>query len=359
MIKKWKKAAALVVMTTTLFAGTLNVSAEGVKDVFDAKYYADTNTDLKAIYGYDEKALYNHYITYGIKEGRCGSQTFNVAAYRMAYPDLAAAFGDNWDAYVNHYFTVGKVEGRTAGTPGATGATGAAGSTGTVGAAGNQQTVTAQPINTYIQHGSKFYNSDWAPQAYETTDKAYGPEAYISCYADDGFPDKITCKRELYIKDSDYWNTVSASDGYEIKTLRFAVRTTLEGVRIGKNGGYGINALYTGDFDYTKWVIGWESANAVNKPKQHTASSNGENVTSYSDAFAVNYNGVQYAGCYVQVNMQYTRYVGLAHAFYDVTVCLPKGYNDFAISVSYPTESYNQQTKKYYIHTRTKYIPMP
>ena len=118
MSKKWKRMAALVVAVTTMFAGTLTVSAEGVKDVFDAKYYADTYSDLKAAFGYDEKALYNHYVTYGLSEGRCGSPTFNVVEYRKAYADLEAAFGDNWDAYVNHYFEFGKAEGRTAGTVG-------------------------------------------------------------------------------------------------------------------------------------------------------------------------------------------------------------------------------------------------
>lgn len=119
MSKKWKRAVALVVAVTTMFACTLTVSAEGVKDVFDAKYYADANEDLKAVFGYDENALFNHYMTCGLSEGRCGSPTFDVALYRNAYPDLEAAFGDNWDAYVNHYFTVGQAEGRTAGTPGA------------------------------------------------------------------------------------------------------------------------------------------------------------------------------------------------------------------------------------------------
>ena len=131
--------AALVVSVTTMFTGTLTVSAEGVKDVFDAKYYADTYSDLKAAFGYDEKALYNHYMTFGLGEERCGSPTFNVVEYRKAYADLEAAFGDNWDAYVNHYFEFGKAEGRTAGT---------GESTVTSSTAENQQTAATQSGGT-------------------------------------------------------------------------------------------------------------------------------------------------------------------------------------------------------------------
>ncbi|MBD5481039.1 MAG: hypothetical protein HDR15_00695 [Lachnospiraceae bacterium] len=90
----------------------------GVKDVFDASYYADSYADLKEAFGYDENALLQHYMTYGLNEGRSASTVFNVAAYRAAYADLEAAFGDDWNAYVNHYYTYGITEGRTAGVSG-------------------------------------------------------------------------------------------------------------------------------------------------------------------------------------------------------------------------------------------------
>lgn len=38
--------------------------------VFDAEFYANTYPDVKAAFGNDEKALYNHYVTYGKAEGR-------------------------------------------------------------------------------------------------------------------------------------------------------------------------------------------------------------------------------------------------------------------------------------------------
>ena len=38
--------------------------------LFDAEYYANTYPDVKAVFGNDEKALYNHYVQYGKAEGR-------------------------------------------------------------------------------------------------------------------------------------------------------------------------------------------------------------------------------------------------------------------------------------------------
>ena len=47
--------------------------------VFDAEYYANTYPDVKAAFGNDEKALYNHYIKYGKAEGRLGVAPQNDA----------------------------------------------------------------------------------------------------------------------------------------------------------------------------------------------------------------------------------------------------------------------------------------
>lgn len=116
-MKKFYKrfAVALAAAAMIMLSGSVNVSAAGVKDVFDAEYYADSYEDLKAAFGYNEAALYNHYITFGLTEGRCASLVFDVVEYRRSYQDLEEAFGDNWDAYVDHYMNFGIAEGRTAG----------------------------------------------------------------------------------------------------------------------------------------------------------------------------------------------------------------------------------------------------
>lgn len=42
----------------------------GTIDEFNYTAYADRYPDLKNVFGYDKEALYNHYITFGINEGR-------------------------------------------------------------------------------------------------------------------------------------------------------------------------------------------------------------------------------------------------------------------------------------------------
>ena len=42
---------------------------------FDYRFYADTYADLKNAFGYNEGSLRNHWLTYGINEGRVSSST--------------------------------------------------------------------------------------------------------------------------------------------------------------------------------------------------------------------------------------------------------------------------------------------
>lgn len=78
------------------------------KYVFDSKYYADKHKDIKAAFGYDEQELVNHFINYGIKEGRASSPTFNVKYYITAHSDIKAAFGsNNYQAAYNHFLNYG------------------------------------------------------------------------------------------------------------------------------------------------------------------------------------------------------------------------------------------------------------
>ena len=117
-MKGWKGRTALAAAGAMMLSCSMNVAAAGVRDVFDAEYYADAYADLKEAFGNDAEALLQHYVTCGLSEGRFGSKVFDIAEYRNAYPDLDAAFGDNWDAYVNHYVTFGITEGRTVGVYG-------------------------------------------------------------------------------------------------------------------------------------------------------------------------------------------------------------------------------------------------
>ena len=82
--------------------------------VFNPTYYADKYADLKKTFGNDDKALFNHFLTYGMKEKRQAIATFNVVAYMNYYADLRQAFGNDYPKYYEHYCVYGYKEGRKA-----------------------------------------------------------------------------------------------------------------------------------------------------------------------------------------------------------------------------------------------------
>ena len=120
MFKKTFKTILTTALAITVFASNaMTASAAPMKvdvaDLFDAKYYAEENADVKAAFGYDEQALLNHYLQHGMKEGRNFSKAFNITLYKKLYSDLAQVFGNNWEMYVRHYLTYGINESRDGG----------------------------------------------------------------------------------------------------------------------------------------------------------------------------------------------------------------------------------------------------
>ena len=82
--------------------------------VFDANYYLNRYADLKAAFGSNTKLAFQHFVTFGMKEGRQASANFNVQAYRLRYPDLQKAFGADLPSYYRHFITHGYKEKRNA-----------------------------------------------------------------------------------------------------------------------------------------------------------------------------------------------------------------------------------------------------
>ena len=73
MRKVFARAVMFIVLIGGLmFADPLASHAAGSAPdpQFDHIYYADTYPDLKAAFGYDRTALWNHYVIFGRKEGR-------------------------------------------------------------------------------------------------------------------------------------------------------------------------------------------------------------------------------------------------------------------------------------------------
>lgn len=95
-------------------SGLKNFIFEGLdySPVFDPTFYANKYPDLKNAFGTNSTALFRHFCTNGMKEGRMGSVNFNVNTYKSNYIDLKNAFHDNLPLYYKHYITNGYKENR-------------------------------------------------------------------------------------------------------------------------------------------------------------------------------------------------------------------------------------------------------
>jgi hypothetical protein len=108
-------SVVLVEYTPVIAESNGNVTRDQLRRVFDAEYYASCHPDVVAVLGNSTNALFNHFVQYGLREGRASSPTFDISFYKLAYPDLQAAFGDDVGAYVRHYLRYGINEQRTSG----------------------------------------------------------------------------------------------------------------------------------------------------------------------------------------------------------------------------------------------------
>lgn len=82
--------------------------------VYNYQDYLNCNPDLAAQFGANQKALFEHFVVSGMKEGRQGSAQFNLNVYKANNPDLVASFGDDNVKYYEHYISQGRAEGRVA-----------------------------------------------------------------------------------------------------------------------------------------------------------------------------------------------------------------------------------------------------
>ena len=116
-------AGAFLVMAAVFFLSPVKAYAAGptvyggvdYAAVYDYDYYINRYADLKAAFGSDTNAALQHFVTYGMNEGRQGIASFHAESYRNRYADLQNAFGNNLKAYYIHYIQFGKAEGRDAG----------------------------------------------------------------------------------------------------------------------------------------------------------------------------------------------------------------------------------------------------
>lgn len=79
--------------------GTTWYGGSNYANVYNYDYYRAHNQDVVAALGSSPEALIQHFVTYGMSEGRQASVEFNVYAYRTEHPDLEDRFGDDLRSY--------------------------------------------------------------------------------------------------------------------------------------------------------------------------------------------------------------------------------------------------------------------
>lgn len=113
--KEGRKTTGVTEMTgfTTVYGGT------DYKDVYDFNFYITKYPKLKTIFKGDDTKMLEHFVIYGMKEGRVAKADFDVNYYRSAYADLQRAYGDDNKRYFTHYMVFGIKEGRNGVKPAA------------------------------------------------------------------------------------------------------------------------------------------------------------------------------------------------------------------------------------------------
>ncbi len=118
--KKWRWAALVLIMALIMPYLTINVKADTIHLraaaseaealCFDAIYYAEQNGDLKFSYGNDEEKLYEHWIKYGIEEGRPSSPVWHPKYYLDHNPDVKSIYGTDYEGAYRHFLADGQKE---------------------------------------------------------------------------------------------------------------------------------------------------------------------------------------------------------------------------------------------------------
>jgi hypothetical protein len=100
------------IATGDYLGGATKLNGLDYSSIYSFDYYEKHNSDIQKVFGLNDNAALQHFINYGMSEGRMASPDFNVYNYKARYPDLQAAFGNNLKLYYLHYMQYGKNEGR-------------------------------------------------------------------------------------------------------------------------------------------------------------------------------------------------------------------------------------------------------
>ncbi|MGN0437425.1 MAG: N-acetylmuramoyl-L-alanine amidase [Lachnospiraceae bacterium] len=116
-IDQGKKQGRTATGVTTMQGGITTYNGVDYSAVYNVGYYAKKYTSLNKLYGYDDASYFNHFLKYGMKEGRQASEEFNVTYYKNRYVGLRNVYGSNLKNYYIHYIKAGKKDGLDGKTP--------------------------------------------------------------------------------------------------------------------------------------------------------------------------------------------------------------------------------------------------
>jgi hypothetical protein len=93
--------------------GVNSINNTSYAAVYSFDYFEKNNSDIQKAFGLNDTAALQHFINYGMAEGRIASADFNVYNYKNRYADLRTAFGNDLKKYYIHYMYYGMLEGRS------------------------------------------------------------------------------------------------------------------------------------------------------------------------------------------------------------------------------------------------------
>ena len=73
--------------------------------VFSVEYYRAAYADLREAFGDDPQAYFQHFVTFGMSEGRQGKLDFSIREFLRRHTALQGKFGDDLQAYYYEILT--------------------------------------------------------------------------------------------------------------------------------------------------------------------------------------------------------------------------------------------------------------
>lgn len=71
-------------------------------NVYDYNFYCAHNQDVVSVLGSNPDTILQHFVNYGMGEGRQGISSFNVYSYRDSHPELNERYGSDLRSYYLH-----------------------------------------------------------------------------------------------------------------------------------------------------------------------------------------------------------------------------------------------------------------